>query len=128
MARTPTAVGFDTSGPVEAGEVIRPTRVVFRHAESRKQTCRLFPTEARAFDFAAEQADVIVVQDAREAPPAQDASVNRSFVSRSGAAGAERIGFALQRAGADRGDEVPASGVRTKLLTEGAQVRRTRRR
>ena len=126
MARTPTAVGFDTSGPVEAGEVIRPTRVVFR-SESRKLTCRLFPTEARAFGFAADQADIIVVQDAREAPPAQDASVNRSFVSRSGAAGAERIGFALQRAGADRGDEVPASGVRTKLLTEGAQVRRTRR-
>ena len=122
MARTPTAVGFNV-GPVEAGEVIRPTRVVFRHSESRKLTCRLFPTEARAFDFAAEQADVIVVQDAREAPPAQDVCVNRSFASRSGKAGAERIGFAIQRVRG--GDEMPVSEVRPK---EGGAARRSRSR
>lgn len=76
---------FKATEPIEIGprvqpdEIVRPTRVVYRHSENRKLTCRLFPTEARAFDFAAEQSEVIVVQDARETPPLQDQVINRSF-------------------------------------------------
>lgn len=64
---------------VTPDEIVRPTRVVWRHPENRRVTSRVFATEARAFAFAADQREVIVVQDARERPPAQDTVVNYSF-------------------------------------------------
>lgn len=67
--------------PLGIDEVFRPTRVVFRHAENKKLTARLFSTEARAFDFAAQQDEVVVVQDARETPPQQDFPIFRSFAT-----------------------------------------------
>lgn len=66
--------------PVTADETVRPTRVVWRYSSNQFLTSRVFPTLERAYAFAAEQDDVVIVQDARERPPKQDARVNRAFV------------------------------------------------
>lgn len=84
--------------PLSPGEVFRPTRVVYRHVENRKITTRIFSTEARAFDFAADQAEVIVIQDAFEPPPAQDFPVFRAFTNIG-----RRRGVAIGRAKARSG-------------------------
>lgn len=65
--------------PVRPEEIVCPTRVVFRYKVNKFLTSRVFPTAERAYAFAAEQEDVIVVQDARERPPQQDGPVNRAF-------------------------------------------------
>lgn len=66
--------------PVRPDEIVRPTRVVWRFKANQFLTSRVFPTAERAWAFAAEQADVVIVQDAREAPPKQDSRVNRKFI------------------------------------------------
>lgn len=60
-------------------EIMRPTRVVWKFKANRFLTSRVFPTAERAWAFAADQADVVIVQDAREAPPKQDSRVHRGF-------------------------------------------------
>ena len=84
--------------PVSPDEIVRPTRVVFRHIGNRKVTSRLFPTAARAYDFAAEQTEVLAVQDVDERPPRQDAPVHRHFTTPgSGRSTATPIGYAIRR-------------------------------
>ncbi len=55
--------------PVSDDEVVKPTRVVFRKCGT--VTTRIFPTQARAWAFAAEVKHLMLVQDASEPVPPQ---------------------------------------------------------
>ena len=66
--------------PVKPDENVRPTRVVWRFKSNQFLTSRVFPTAEQAWAFAAAQADVVIVQDAREVPPKQDSRVHRAFL------------------------------------------------
>lgn len=65
--------------PVTEDEVVRPTRVVWRHLGGRLAS-RIFPTEARARAFAGTLAhDVVALQPASEPPPPQESPPPRKF-------------------------------------------------
>lgn len=74
----PTITGLK---PVHGKEIVKPTRVVYR-GSNQFLVSLVFPTLARAVEFAAEQRDVIAIQDVHERPPKQITKVNRSFVER----------------------------------------------
>ena len=66
--------------PVGPDEIVVPTRVVVR--ENGKYVTRLFPTEARAWAYAAEvpaSSELIVVQPAADRPPMQISPSPRKF-------------------------------------------------
>lgn len=57
-----------------------PTRVVWR-LKTNFLTTRVFPTSAAAWAFAATLPNLVLVQDAKEAPPKQSPSVNKAFAT-----------------------------------------------
>lgn len=67
--------------PVRDGEIVAPTRVV--HYENGKLAARIFPTEARAWAYAAElpRGASPIVQPASERAPAQIGRTPRQSVA-----------------------------------------------
>ena len=58
---------FADTEPTKPVEIIRPTRVTWTH-KNKVRTSRVFPTEARAWEFAVDKKDAIVT-DAKEPVP-----------------------------------------------------------
>ncbi len=67
------------TAPMQPDEIICPTRVVWFPWKSVFHSSKVFPTSARAYEFALLQEKLVIVQPASDPVPPQIQRPNKSF-------------------------------------------------